>query len=109
MSNSSIWPIDSTLSGAATPGQSGPGSNGNEEVHHIPQMSMAGALPSECFASYSEHLLVVVVVGSYNSEEMQSAYSTTPADKTERSKSEQARKKIHWKYIFVSKLLRTIL
>ena len=30
MSNSSIWPIDETLSMATTPGQSGPGSDGNE-------------------------------------------------------------------------------
>ena len=28
---SPIWPIDRTLSGATTPGQSGPGSNGNEK------------------------------------------------------------------------------
>ena len=32
MSNSSIWPMDRTLSGAITPGQSGPGSIGNEGV-----------------------------------------------------------------------------
>ena len=31
----SVWPIDRTQSGATTPGQSGPGSNGNEEVLHI--------------------------------------------------------------------------
>ena len=37
MSNSSIWLIDKTLSGATTPGQSGRGSNGNERVHHTPQ------------------------------------------------------------------------
>ena len=34
---SSIWPIDRTLSGATTPSQSGPGSDGNEGVLHIPQ------------------------------------------------------------------------
>ena len=49
MSNSSIWPIDRTLSGATTPGQSGPGSNGNEEVFCIPQSSrITGASPSDC-------------------------------------------------------------
>ena len=32
---SSIWPIDQTLSGATTPGQSESGSDGNEEVHRI--------------------------------------------------------------------------
>ena len=36
MSNSSIWPSDSTFSGANTPGQSGPGSDGNEGVLCIP-------------------------------------------------------------------------
>ena len=35
MSNSSIWAIDRILSGATTPGQSGPGSNGNNGVLHI--------------------------------------------------------------------------
>ena len=34
---SSIWPIDRTLSGVTTPGQSGPGSDGNEEVLRIPK------------------------------------------------------------------------
>ena len=37
MSNSSIWPLDRTLSGAAIPSQSGPGMNGDEWVLHIPQ------------------------------------------------------------------------
>ena len=32
---SSIWPIDRTLSGATTPGQSEPESDGNEGVLHI--------------------------------------------------------------------------
>ena len=36
---SSIWPIDRTLSGATTLGQSGPGSDGNEGVLRIPQSS----------------------------------------------------------------------
>ena len=34
MSNNSIWTIDRTLSGAITPGQSGPGSNGSKEATH---------------------------------------------------------------------------
>ena len=37
MSNSSIWPINRTLSGDTTPGQSEPGSNGDDGVFHIPQ------------------------------------------------------------------------
>ena len=43
MSESSSRPINKTLSGAATPGQSGPGSNGNEGVFQIPQISKDGA------------------------------------------------------------------
>ena len=34
--NSSVWPIDGTLTGTITPSQSGPGSNGNEELLRIP-------------------------------------------------------------------------
>ena len=37
MSNSSVWPIDRTLSSATTTGQSGPGSNSNEGVLCIPK------------------------------------------------------------------------
>ena len=55
---SSIWPIDRTLSGVATPGQSGPGSNSNERVIHIPQSSsITGALPSDFWVSYLGHSL----------------------------------------------------
>ena len=50
---SSIWPIDRTLSGATTPGQSGPGSDGNEGVHHIPQRSsIIRTSPPNCLVSY---------------------------------------------------------
>ena len=55
MSNSSIGPIDMTLSCATTPGQSGPGNNGNEGVLHIPQIPKPGALPSDCLMSYPRH------------------------------------------------------
>ena len=54
----SIWPKDNTLSGATTPGQSGPGSNGSEGVLHIPQISKARALPSDGLMSYPGHSLV---------------------------------------------------
>ena len=37
--NSSIWLIDETLTGTATPGQGGPESNGNEGAFHIFQTS----------------------------------------------------------------------
>ena len=36
---SSGWSLDRALSGATTPGQSWPGSDGNEGVIHIPQSS----------------------------------------------------------------------
>ena len=39
IANSFIWPIDSTLLCATTPGQSEPGNDGNEGVFHIPQIS----------------------------------------------------------------------
>ena len=53
MSNSSISPIDRTLSGASFSDQSGPGSDGNEGVFRIPQSpSITGASPSDCLVSY---------------------------------------------------------
>ena len=58
MSNSFIWAIDTTLSGAITPAQSGPGSDGNEGVLYIPQsFSITGASPSDCLMSYPGHSL----------------------------------------------------
>ena len=42
------------LSGAITPCQGGPWSNGNEEVLHIPQKSRAEVLPSDCLVSYQD-------------------------------------------------------
>ena len=59
---SSIWPIDMTLSGATTLGQSRPGSNGNEGILHIPQSSRAGTSPSDCLMSYPGHLGVEVLL-----------------------------------------------
>ena len=60
------------------PGQSGLGSNGNEGVLCIPQgPSITGTSPSDCFVSYPGHSLGG---GSYPSAEMQSVYSTAPAD-----------------------------
>ena len=52
-----ISPIDRNRSGATTPGQSGPGSNGYEGVLHIPQISKAIATPSNCLVSYAGHWL----------------------------------------------------
>ena len=73
----SLWPIDRTLSGATTPHQSGPGSNGNEGVFCIPQSSsITRASLSDCLVSYTGHSMVEF----YPSAEMQSVYSTAPAD-----------------------------
>ena len=59
------------------PGQSGPGINGNEGVLHIRQSpSISGASASDCLVSYYRTL----IEGSYPSAELQSVYSTAPAD-----------------------------
>ena len=58
MSNSSIWLIDRTLSGATIPDQSGPGSDGNEGLLNIPQSSsFPGISPTDRFVSYPGHTL----------------------------------------------------
>ena len=76
---SSIWPIDISLSGAITPGQSGPGSNGNEGVLCITQhSSITGTSSLDFLVSYPGQSLAA---GSYSSAEKQSEYSTNPADK----------------------------
>ena len=68
--------MDSALSGATTPGQSGPGSGGNKGVLRIPQSSsITGTSPSDCLVSYPGHSS-----GGYPSAEVQSVYSTAPAD-----------------------------
>ena len=62
---------------ATTPGQSGRGSDDDEGVLYIPQSSsITGASPSDCLLSYPEHSFGE----SYPSAEMQSVYSTAPAD-----------------------------
>ena len=77
MSNSSIWPIDRTLSGNTIPGQSRPENNGNEGVHCIRQnSSITETSPSDCLVSYPGHSLRE----SYSSAQMQSVYSTAPAN-----------------------------
>ena len=65
---SSIWLIDRTLSGVTTPGYSGPESDGNEGVFHIPQSSsITGTSSSDFLVPYSGHTLG----GSYPSAEVQ--------------------------------------
>ena len=58
------------------PCQSGPWSNGNEGVSHIPQSSKTGTSLSDYLISYPGHLLEE----SYPSAEMQSVYFTATAD-----------------------------
>ena len=54
MSNSSLWPIDKTLSGATTPGQSAPESDSNEGILCIPQnSSITEVSPSNYFSVIS--------------------------------------------------------
>ena len=70
---SSIWLIDTTLSGATAPGQNGPESDSNERVFRIPQnSSITGTSPSYCLVSYPGQSLGL---GSYPSAEVQSVYS----------------------------------
>ena len=72
MSNTSIWPINRTLSGTTIPGQSEPGSDGNKGVLHIPQSySITEDSPSDCLISYPRQLLREC----YLSAEIQSVYS----------------------------------
>ena len=56
--------------------KSRPGFNGNKEVLHIPQIHKVGVSSSNGLMSYPGHSLGV----SYSSAEMQSEYSTAPAD-----------------------------
>ena len=76
MTNCSFLPIDRTLLGVTTPSQNGPGNDGNEGILRIPQSSMTRASQPDCLVSYTGHSLQ----GFYPSAEMQSVYSTTPAD-----------------------------
>ena len=72
-----LLPIKRALSGATIQSQSGPGRNGNEGLLRIPQSSIiTGTSPSDCLVSYPGHLWG----GSYSSAEVQSIYSTAPAD-----------------------------
>ena len=58
-----IWPIDRTLSGATTLGQSAPGSNGNKGLLHIPQSSsITGASSSDCLVSHTRTLIGLAVI-----------------------------------------------
>ena len=68
------------LSGATTPGWSGPGSNGNEGALHIPQSSKTGASPSDCLMSYPGHLLGWVDVLLLSRDAVSVFYSSSLPD-----------------------------
>ena len=77
MSDSSILPIDKTVSGATTTGQSGPESDCNEGVFRILQSPrITGASPSDRLASYPGH----IVGGSYSSASLQTVYFIATVD-----------------------------
>ena len=70
-------PMIGPLSGATTPGQNGPESDGNKGVFCIPQSSsITETSQSDCLVSYPGHSLG----GFYPSAEVQSVYSTAPTD-----------------------------
>ena len=74
----SIWPIHRTRSGATSPCQSRPGSDGNGVVLFISiSSSITKTSPSDCFMLYTGYSLRG---RSYPSAEKQSVYSTAPAD-----------------------------
>ena len=79
---SSIWPIDRTLSGATIPSQSGPGSNINEGVFYILQSSKTRVLPSDGLMSSPGQSLQKF----YPSAEMQLMYSTASTDCAEQKR-----------------------
>ena len=53
--NCSLWPIDKTLTGTSTPGQSRPGCNGIDELLTISQSSKTEGSPSDGLVSYPRH------------------------------------------------------
>ena len=79
--NSSIWPLDRTLTGTTIPCQSVLGRNNNEGGLNIFQRSRTGASLSD--AVYCHNQDSRRVGASYSSAEMQSAYSTFPGDRAE--------------------------
>ena len=81
MWNSFIWPIDRVLSGATTPGQSGPGSNRKEGGStHSPKLLHYWSLIISLFSVISRIVIVCECGGFYPSAEMRSVYSTSLAN-----------------------------
>ena len=70
---SSITAIDKSLSGATTPGQSWPGSDGNKWVPKAPTLLELHHKIARCHIQNTHE-------GSYPFAEMQSLFSATPAE-----------------------------
>ena len=60
--NSYIWPIDRTLTGITTPGQSETGDNDNEGLLHIPQSTRTGKSLLDGLVLYPGLFLMVGVL-----------------------------------------------
>ena len=71
--NISIWPTEGTLIGTTTSSQSGPSSNGDEGIFHIPYISRIGALWSNVFLT--QEISFWGEGGCKSLEGMQSVYS----------------------------------
>ena len=55
---SSVWPIDKTLSGTTSPGQSGLSSDGNKGILHTSKSSsVTETSPSDCLVPYLQNAL----------------------------------------------------
>ena len=100
MTSNSIWLIDGILSGATTPGQSGPGCDVNEGVLRISQSScITRSSASDSLVLFSGHSLTLgreavgvfhshtrlsyrtlIFWDGYSSAHMQSVYFTDPPD-----------------------------
>ena len=65
-SSRSLWPLDGTLKGTITPGQSGPGSNSNEGVLHTTKNSRAEASQPDAI-NYRTQDTLFFGGGSYSS------------------------------------------
>ena len=63
-----IKPINKTLSGTIILDSSGPGSNGNEGILHIPLRSWIGASTEDCLLSYPGNSLWVKVLSLYGDD-----------------------------------------
>ena len=68
-----MWPIDGTITGITTPGQSEPESKG---LFHIPQSSRTEAIPSD--AVYC-HNRILIGMWSYSFAKIQLVYFIAPA------------------------------